>query len=268
MSPTTWITGASGGIGRLVVRRLLDKGHTVIATDVHAPDPTLWPNATGLHCAALDVRSRADWERVLHELVGPLGGVDVMIHLAAVQTAALVADITDEQIDHHIDINLKGGILGARIVTDAMRTQGRGHFVMVGSLAGISPIPGMSLYAASKFGLRGFTLSLLHELAGSPVKVSLVSPGTVDTPLTDAQLGRDAAAIIFSEKLLSADRVAREIVEEVLVRKPVDHIIAQGTQGLLARLAALFPGLATRIAPMVRSQGAARQKAIRSNEAS
>jgi len=263
MAQVIWVTGAAGGIGQHVVRRLLSKGHTVIATDVSAPDPALWPNAAQLHCAAQDVRLRADWERVLRENAVPLGGVDVLIHLAAVQRAELVADITDEQMDWQLDINLKGSIIGGQVVSKAMVAQGRGHLVMVGSLAGLIPIPGMSLYAASKFGLRGFTFSLAHELAHTPVKVSLVAPGTVDSPLTDAQLHLDAAALIYSGPLLSSDEVAEAIVNRALPKKPIQLIVAKGTQGILARIAAMLPGIATKIAPGMIAKGAKAQKAAR-----
>jgi len=266
MKKLYWVTGAAGGIGQRVVRRLLEHGHTVVATDYTAPDPSLWSNSARLISAAQDVTQTAHWERVLHDAVVPKGPLAAVIHLAAVQTAASIDILTEAQIDQQLDVNLKGAIKGARVVIAHFKAQGHGHLVLVGSMAGVVPIPGLSLYSASKFGLRGFALTMTHELVNHPVDVSLVAPSGVDTPLTDAQLHRDDGALIFSSDLLDPERVARDIVEKVLPKRPVEFLIAPGMQGFLARVAALFPALAAKIAPIMIRKGAASQRAIRDQQ--
>lgn len=261
------VTGAAGGVGRPLVAGLLQRGWKVLACDTEAPPSDRWQSSGDgqLRTTALDVRDKAGWEGALRLAVEAFGGFDTLIQLAGVQRAEATASLSDDAVDLHIDVNLKGSIQGCRVVLPYLLERGEGHIVNVGSLASISPVPGLSLYCASKHGLRGFTHSMAHELAGTAVDVTLVCPDTIDTQMTRDQLGRESAALIFSgRRLLDADDVARVILDDALERRPLEILIPSG-RGLLAKLAAFSPGIARRLAPAFLRKGAHKQRLLRGN---
>src|SRR6185295_6401487 len=102
----------------------------------------------------------------------------------------------------------------------------RGHIVNIGSLASLSPVPGLSLYVASKFAVRGFTLSAAMELREHGVSVTLIMPDAVETPMLDKQVAYKEAAMTFSgQRPLTVHDIERLIVDTVLPYKPLEAAI-------------------------------------------
>jgi 3-oxoacyl-[acyl-carrier protein] reductase len=143
-----------------------------------------------------------------------------------------------------------------------MVEQGHGHVVNIASLAGHCPVPGLALYAASKFAVRGFSLAAALELRPHGVFVSVVCPDAVQTPMLDRQVPFPEAALSFSgARPLTVEEVAGAIVENVLVKRPLEVLIP-GPRGVLARATSVWPGLALRLAPLMTRRGAERQQAL------
>ncbi len=109
-----------------------------------------------------------------------------------------IGAVRDEDVDRLFDVNAKGVVYGTREAARRFVQRGGGHIVNVGSLAGLAPIPGLSLYVASKFAVRGFTLAVGTELAKQGVAVTLVMPDAVQTPMITRQLDRDELAVTLS----------------------------------------------------------------------
>jgi 3-oxoacyl-[acyl-carrier protein] reductase len=130
------------------------------------------------------------------------------------------------------------------------------------SLAAHCPVPGLALYAASKFAVRGFSLAAALELRPRGVFVSIVCPDAVQTPMLDLQLEYPEAALSFSgPRPLTVQEVTRVIVEKVLPNRPLEVLIPR-SRGALARAVSVWPGLALRLAPSMLRRGAARQRAL------
>lgn len=257
------VTGAGSGIGRALAIALAGAGDRVVATDVNeAGLSALAREEPGPRLAIhrLDVRSEGQWEEALDFAEDAFDAADVVLNVAGVLKPAWVHAILPSDIDLQIDVNVKGVILGTRAAARRMVPRKRGHIVNFGSLASLAPVPGLSVYAASKFAVRGFSLAAATELAALGVAVTVVMPDAVETPMLDLQVEYEEAALTFSgdAPLTTAD-VVRLLVEEVLPKRPLEAAIPAG-RAALARLANAAPEMSARLAPMLRKKGLARQK--------
>ncbi len=136
---------------------------------------------------------------------------------------------------------MKGTVLGTRAAARRMVPAGKGHIVNFGSLASLAPVPGLCLYTASKFAVRGFSLAAATELARHGVAVTLVMPDAVQTPMLDLQLEYEEAAMTFSgDRPLTVEDIERVLVERVLPKRPMELTIPL-SRGSLARFANAAP---------------------------
>ena len=263
------LTGCASGIGRHLTGALARDGHRLIATDLDGAALTAAAASEGwsaerVRCQKLDVRSEAEWEAVMSAAESDLGGLDVLFNIAGFLSAAYVTDFTQRDLDLHFDVNAKGTMLGTRAAARRMVAAGSGHIVNIGSLASLAPVPGLSLYSASKFAVRGFTLAAAIELRSRGVAVTLVMPDAVATPMFEKQVDKEEAALTFSgAKALTVEDIARLILDRVLPDRPLEVTIPQG-RGLLARLANSAPEVAKALAPILLKQGRKRQGEIKS----
>jgi 3-oxoacyl-[acyl-carrier protein] reductase len=262
------LTGAASGIGRHLAGRLAREGHRLLATDLdeaglrNAARADGWP-PDRVHLLAQDVRDAAGWPGVVDRAFSNWGRLDVMLNVAGFLEPAPAHLGTDANVDRTLDVNVKGVIHGTRAAARRMVDQGHGHVVNVASLAGHCPAPGLAFYVASKFAVRGYSLTAAIELRPRNVQVSVVCPDAVATPMVDKQLDHPEAAITFSNpRLLTAEEVGRAIVEHVLVKRPLEVILPRH-RGWIAKAASAWPGLGARLTPFFVRRGAKRQKAMR-----
>jgi 3-oxoacyl-[acyl-carrier protein] reductase len=262
------LTGAASGIGRHLAGRLAREGHRVVATDieetklVEAARADGWPEARVL-CRKQDVRDAAAWPEVIDLAFRTWGRLDVLLNVAGFLRPSVAWLGTAEDVDRHLDVNTKGVIHCTRAAAERMVAQGHGHIVNVASLAAHCPVPGLALYAASKFAVRGYSLSAAFELHAHNVQVSVVCPDAVQTPMLDLQVRYPEAAISFSNpKALTVEDVGRVIVGRVLAKRPLEVLLPRH-RGWIARAAGLWPGLGMRMAPFFIKRGAERQKSLR-----
>lgn len=263
------LTGCASGIGRHLTGALARSGHRLVATDLDADalaaaaESERWSDASVVR-RQLDVRSEAQWEATLDAAGAELGGLDVLFNIAGFLQAAYVTDFTQRDIDLHLDVNAKGTMLGTRAAARRMIEAGSGHIVNIGSLASLAPVPGLSLYSASKFAVRGFTLAAATELRPRGVAVTLIMPDAVATPMLEKQIEMEEAALTFSgSRPLTVEDVAQVILDHVLPHRPLEVTIPLG-RGLLARAANTAPELARVLAPVLLKKGKQRQEEIKS----
>lgn len=265
MNRVVLVTGASSGIGRRAAELLVEAGDRVLALDVN--EGALqelargWPaDRTGAR--RLDVRDAAAWRAAVDDALARWGRIDALLNVAGVLVPGRAHETPLEAIERQVDVNAKGLMLGTRLVTEVMVRQGHGHVVNVGSLAALVPVPGIGAYSASKFAVRAYSLAAARELAPHGVAVSVVCPDLVDTPMLDAQLGHEEAALAFSgPRALSADEVARCLVDRVLLTREREVWIPT-YRGWLARLSEVVPGLADRIYGVLTRHGRRAQRAF------
>ncbi len=263
------VTGAASGIGRRLVTRLAEIGHKVIATDVNEAglDESVqrcdWSHASVLPCPH-DVTSPQSWTDLLSLADEHFGELDALVNVAGVLRCEPVHELKAESVALQIDVNTKGVILGTQAAAAAMVPRKRGRIVNVASMAALAPIPGIAVYSASKFAVRGFSLAAAQELEASGVHVSVVCPDAVDTPMVDYQLDHAGGAMTFSApRILSADEVASAIVD-LLTGKPRLEVLLPRSRGWLAKLSSLLPRFVQRrITASLTRKGLARQAQLR-----
>lgn len=169
------VTGATGGLGHAIARALHQRGCDLVLTGRRTD--VLAPLAAELGAASIaaDLSSAAEVDGLL-EASGP---IDVLVANAALPASGPLLEYTSEQIRRALAVNLEAPILMARAVAAGMVERGRGHVVLVGSVAGIAASAKTPMYNATKFGLRGFALGFRGDLRGTGVGVSIVEPGFV-----------------------------------------------------------------------------------------
>jgi uncharacterized protein len=169
------LTGASGGLGHAIARGLAARGARLVLTARRAEVLASLAGETGGRALACDLSDRAALER----LVEDAGAVDVLVANAAVPGSGVIDSFSVEEIDRALDVNLRAPMILARLLSDGMAARGGGHIVFVNSLNGKAATAGSSIYAATKFGLRGFAQGLREDLRPRSVGVSTVFPGFI-----------------------------------------------------------------------------------------
>jgi short-subunit dehydrogenase len=170
------ITGATGGIGHAIARAFHERGAELVLTGRRTDVLDDLAAEIGGKTIAADL---AD-PKSLTELTTQATGIDVLVANAALPGDGALNTFTETEIDRSLDVNLRAPIVLSQWAAEQMVPRGRGHIVLIGSLAGRAATPRMSMYNASKFGLRGFALAYREELRGTGVGVSLVAPGFVN----------------------------------------------------------------------------------------
>lgn len=179
------VTGGTRGIGRAVVEALLAEGSRVglcgrNAEAVQRAAETLQP-ADRVFAMQADVSKQNEVRRFVTGLSQHLGTIDVLVNCAGVGAFAPTAEISPELWTALIGTNLTGVFYCCREVLPMFQSCGRGDIVNVSSLAGTNAFAGGAGYNASKFGLNGLTEAMMQDYRNEGIRVSLVSPGSVDT---------------------------------------------------------------------------------------
>jgi 3-oxoacyl-[acyl-carrier protein] reductase len=252
------VTGAARGIGAAVTALALREGHQVVAADRDGPAlRDRWHSAPAVRCEEIDVRRAEAWSALVAALERDGAVPQVLINAAGVLRSGRVGDLAAAAVDLMLDVNVRGLIHGCNAVAAAMKRRGLGgHIVNIGSLASLYPTPGTTVYAASKFAVRGFSIAAAGDLAPHGIAVTLVGPGPVKTAMLEQQRGDADAALTFAaSRALSADEVAAAILGPVLRRRPLEHFLP-ARDALLARISNAFPRLFLSQVARARNRGA------------
>ena len=265
------VTGAASGIGFALTQQLLERKEKVCACDINMEAlEKLRTSADSdqLLLQQLDVRNLQAWETVVSKVIAQWQRIDVLCNVAGVLRENWVADSTEADVNFHFDINVKGTIFGMQAVLPSMLAQKQGQIINIASLAGLSPVPGLSLYSASKFAVRGYSLAAAMELAEHGISVTTICPDAVQTPMLDQQKGKEQAALTFSgSRALTTQEVVNAIVGPALHDKPLE-IILPPMRGVLAKVANAFPALAATQVAKLRKAAIKRQQKIQQGSAS
>jgi len=239
---TALVTGATGGIGQAIARDLAGRGASLVLTGRRADvleSLTVELGGRGIVADLSDRRAAA----LLLEESGP---VDILVAAAGLPASGPLTDYSVRDIDRVLDVNLRVPVLMARLAADEMISRRRGHLVFVSSIAGKVTSGGASMYSATKFGLRGFSLALREDLKPHGVGVSAVYPGFIrDAGMyaeTDVPLPRG----VGTSRPGDVSRAVIRAIERNLAEVDVAPLpVRLGT-----KVAALAPGLGMRVQRM------------------
>jgi len=230
------VTGGSSGIGRAVCLGLAEAGAAVVVvgrnkrrvqamvTEIKNANSvsSFSRMAIGLQ---LDVRREADMEEMAERTLTRFGCIDILVASAGILRAVhfrptMLVETSVEEWDQILDTNLKGIFLSNRAVIKAMMAQHAGHIINVSSLSGRQALPFDSPYCASKFGVIGLSEALAEELKSHGVRVQVVLPGNIDTPIWSQNKVVPRAA-----QILPVERVADLILN--LIAWPQDATLRE-----------------------------------------
>lgn len=186
--PVAWITGAGKGIGRGLAKRLAQDGWTVCASARTAADlKSLAAECPvgHLHPHVLDITDASATRAVLKAIEGEWGPPDLAILNAGTHIPVTAADLDAEPFLRLMETNVMGTVYGMTNLLPIMQRRGSGHIAVVSSLAGYRGLPTSAAYGASKAALINMCEALRPELDAMGIKLQVINPGFVKTPLTD-----------------------------------------------------------------------------------
>ncbi len=247
------VTGAGSGIGREVVFEALRRGATVAAADINATtleETAALAQVTGngggerLSTHVIDITDKAAVQALPGAVIERHGVVDGIVHCAGIiQPFVRLKDLDDAAIDRVFAVNWLGTLHLTRTLLPILLDRPEGHIVNVSSMGGFLPVPGQTIYGASKAAVKLFTEGLHAECAGTSVRVTLVLPGAVATDIAansgvEAPVsGADAAKM--ASRAMAADKAARIILDGM--EKDVYRVMVGGDAKLMDRLYRLSP---------------------------
>lgn len=264
------ITGAGSGMGREVAINVVGKGAHVAISDVNEAglaETVELLKAAGpgqVRSDVLDVSNREAFMEYADSVAAEFGRVNVIVNNAGVTMSGDFEDMTLDEWDWILGINLNGVVNGTKAFLPYLIESGDGHIVNISSLFGLISMPSQTAYNASKYAVRGFTEALREEMLISkhPVGVTCVHPGGIKTGIvrngrTTKGVDHDAMARLFDKKLarMDASKAASIIVRGILKNQPrvlvgMDaHLIHQFGKFAGARYQDVFAATSKRMIP-------------------
>jgi short-subunit dehydrogenase len=239
MQKTIFITGASSGIGAALTREFAARGYDcAISARRFANLAALqqqiqsdWPQRR-VHAAALDV---TDYDSVFSELRAAraaLGSLSIVVANAGLGSVGTVGSGRFHQDRAIIETNVLGAMATADAAISTFREQGAGRLVMISSVAAFRGLPGSGAYSASKAAVATYADAIRAEVSGSPIKVTTLYPGFIDTPINDQMKSRPFLIDVVKGARSMADLIERGVQSATVPAFP---------WGLVARVLPLLP---------------------------
>lgn len=213
------VTGGGSGVGRALVVELLARGARVAALDISAKGLQETVAQAGDRAASLatfevNITDRAQVEASTQQILSRFGAADGLINCAGIiQPFVPLAQLDYPTIDRVFDVNFRGTLYMTKVWLPLLLARPEGHVVNVSSMGGFMPVPGQTIYGASKAAVKLLTEGLHSELAGTTVRVTIVFPGAVATNIMhNSGLAERAGSEAERRRITQPDDAARQII--------------------------------------------------------
>ena len=219
------VTGGASGIGFAVAKRFIAEGAQVVIADLNDEQSTAAVARLGGKCGKTvgDVSKLPDAERMVTEAVSQMGGLDILINNAGIETMGSVTSAQDDEWERQININLNGVYRMSRFAVPKMIDSGGGTIVNMSSVGGLVAVKEFSAYGASKAAVIQLTRSMAADYAEYNIRVNAVCPGAADTPLLQRsctrlgggnpeEMRKVFASFTLLKRIATADEIAAAIL--------------------------------------------------------
>jgi NAD(P)-dependent dehydrogenase (short-subunit alcohol dehydrogenase family) len=219
------VTGGASGIGLAVAKRFAAEGAKVVIADLNDEDAAAAVSESGGKFGKTigDVSKLVDAERMVNEAAAQMGGLDILINNAGIETMGSVTTARDDEWERQINVNLNGVYRVSRFAVPRMIEAGGGSIVNMSSVGGLVAVKEFSAYGASKAAVIQLTRSMAADYADNKIRVNAVCPGAADTPLLqrscsrlggdDPQKMRDLfASFTLLKRIAKAEEIASAIL--------------------------------------------------------
>ncbi len=203
----TVVTGGGRGIGAGITRKLLDEGAMVAIVQRTMPPEALLTSQARFVRA--DVSRPVELKAAIDECISVLGDIDVLVNNAGIMFEKSVDEMTEEQWDSMMAVNLKAPYLLVKHALPSMRRRGRGSIINIGSIEGLASNPGHTAYSASKAGLHGMTAALAIDLGRDGIRCNAIAPGWIMSDLSEEYLASMPNALRFRREIVGMHPVGR-----------------------------------------------------------
>lgn len=246
------VTGGGSGMGRQLVLHMLSKGARVAAVDINEAGlqetASLAANPERFSTHVLNITERAAVEALPAEVIARHGAVDGLINNAGIiQPFVRVKDLDYAAIERVMNVNFYGSLYMIKAFLPHLLQRPEAHIVNISSMGGFLPVPGQSVYGASKAAVKLLSEGLYAELLGTPVRVTVVFPGAVATNITansGVEIRQTEGQGRASFKPLAPEEAARRIVEGIEQNR--FRVLVGSDARLMDFLYRLAPAWATR----------------------
>ena len=211
------VTGATGGLGAAIARKLHKQGATVVLTGRRAEQLEALKNELGdnVHAIPSDLSQESAAQDLIKTVSDTIGPIDVLVNNAGLTKDNLLLRLKDEDFDLVMDVNLKAPFQLSRAVIKGMMKKRWGRIINISSIVGVTGNPGQANYCASKAGIIGLSKSLAQELASRNITVNVVAPGFIESDMTavlnDAQK-ENLLSQIPLKRMGSAEDIANSVL--------------------------------------------------------
>jgi short-subunit dehydrogenase len=229
-------------LGRAIAATLARRGATVVLSSRKRDELEQLSHSLSGSGHRIVVSDLAD-EGATFALLEEAGDIDALVANAALPASGKLTGFSRNEIDRALRVNLESPVHMTRELLPRWQARNRGHFVFVSSISGFTALPGASLYAATKFGLRGFALNLREDLRGSGVGVSVVTPGAI----RDAGMFAESGAAPPPGLGTGTPEQVGEAVVRAIEGDKAEISVAPLRQRVLARVAMVMPEVVGRL---------------------
>jgi len=267
-----WLTGSASGVGLALTREFLARGYLVVASDINLLELRKQFSAElknkNILLYKLDITKQSDWQIVLKATIRKFKKLDILLNIAGYVKPGFLLNIDAKDIDRHININFKGVLNGSLTAAQEMtKSKKGGHIINIASLAGLTPLPGMGLYSASKFAVRSISIVLAHELREKNIFVTVLCPDLIKTPMFDLQLNyeKESALVFSGRKPLTTQDIVNVMFRKILPKKPMEVTLPM-YRGILCKIGNLFPRLNYAISHGLKKKGSDKIRSLREGD--
>lgn len=266
---TALVTGGASGIGQAICNELVYRGARVIVADIdESGAKAVATSLTAGHSdkaipVALDVRDAKRFDEIVGQGFGDEHGIDFLFNNAGIGVGGDVKELSVEHWQRVIDVNLLGVVNGITAAYPRMVERRSGHIINTASLAGLIPAPLLTPYAATKHAVVGLSNSLRAEAAPNGVRVSVVCPGVIETPLLDSGTPEDLPKVssftpgqarsmltrLTNGKTYPAQSLARTVLDNLASNRAL--IVAPLHARFMWRVYRAFPERVVQVLPIV-----------------